>query len=174
MAATSDNVYIHHGRGGAGNVTNASMADKRRPSHSTDAQSYRREFSGRRFSTGVGGSGNMSSQSAVRQNQQNEADETARLLHDMQAPGIMLLEDPFHTGRGGAANKYKPSDEEIQEARENNENVRRQSLASVAQRRESLAALSQGESPSSSWSSRRMSVVDSMKDLLQGRRASKA
>jgi len=116
----------------------------------------------------------MSSRSGVRQSQQSEADETARLLHDMQTPGIVLLEDPFHTGRGGAANKYKPSDDEIQEARENNENVRRQSIASLAQRRESLATLNQRESPSSSWSSRRMSVVDSVKDILQGRRPSKA
>ncbi|KIV77789.1 hypothetical protein PV11_09569 [Exophiala sideris] len=174
MVASGDNVYIHHGRGGAGNVTNASAVDKRRPSRSADEQSHRRGFSGRRFSTGVGGSGNMSSQSKVRQSQQSEADETGRLLHDMQTPGIVLLEDSFHTGRGGAANKYKPSDEEIQEARENNENVRRQSLASLTQRRESLATLNQGESPSSSWSSRRMSVVDSVKDILQGRRASKA
>lgn len=39
--------------------------------------------------------------SFARPNQQNEADETARLLHDVQAPGIVLLEEPFHHGRGG-------------------------------------------------------------------------
>jgi hypothetical protein len=128
---------------------------------------------------------------------QNEAEETSRLLYDMQAPGIVLVDEGYHTGRGkvscppssavrwrrskstdcvagGSANKYQPTEDEIDEARQNNENIRRQSLASINKRRESLASSSAVGSPSSSWNIRRMSITDSMKDLFKGRSSSKA
>ncbi len=75
---------------------------------------------------------------------------------------------------GGFGNKYQPTEAEIDEARQNNENIRRQSLASINKRRESLASSMAGGSPSSSWNSRRMSITDSMKDFFKGRSPSKA
>ncbi|KAK5417049.1 hypothetical protein LTR06_003036 [Exophiala xenobiotica] len=172
VTSTGDDVFIHIGRGGAGNVTKSSMKESRRPSHSADSQSFRQGFGQRRFSTGIGGSGNMTAASQLEK--QNEAEETSRLLYDMQAPGIVLLDEGYHTGRGGSANKYQPTEDEIDEARQNNENIRRQSLASINKRRESLASSSAVGSPSSSWNSRRMSITDSMKDLFKGRSSSKA
>jgi hypothetical protein len=216
VTSTGDDVFIHIGRGGAGttacssslhihenatltiepgNVTNSSVKESRRPSHSADSQSFRQGFGQRRFSTGIGGSGNMTAASQLEK--QNEAEETSRLLYDMQAPGIVLLDEGYHTGRGkvscpppsavrwrgsrptdcvagGSANKYQPTEDEIDEARQNNENIRRQSLASINKRRESLASSSAVGSPSSSWNSRRMSITDSMKDLFKGRSSSKA
>jgi len=130
-----------------------------------EQQPMRREFGGRRFSTGIGGSGNISSASKLEQ--QNEREEMARLLHDMQAPGIVLADEGYHVGRGGAANAYKPPDSEIDEARLNNENMRRQTLANIERRRESLAG-SVG-----SARSRRASVTDSMRDFFSSRRVSK-
>jgi len=171
MADTSDNVFVHFGRGGAGNVTKPSFKDSQSPSHAADSTSSRRELSSRRFSTGIGGSGNIAL--ARQLERQNEEDETARLLYDMQAPGIVLVDDGYYTGIGGAANTQRPTEAEINEARENNEHMRRQSLARINQRRESLAASSKAESPTSSWNGRRMSVAESMKEFLKNRRMSK-
>ncbi|KIW42109.1 uncharacterized protein PV06_05694 [Exophiala oligosperma] len=101
---------------------------------------------------------------------QNDVEETARLLYDMQAPGIVLSGDSYYTG--GFANKHHPTEAEIEEARQNNDNIRRQSIANINKRRDSLA-LSINDTPSSSWSSRRMSVTDSMKDFFKARRSTK-
>jgi len=170
-AATSDDVSVHFGRGGAGNIAKHSLKDSQSPSHGADAPSRRREPSGRRFSTGIGGSGNIAL--ARQLDRQNAEDETARLLYDIQAPGIVLVDDGYYTGIGGAANTHRPTEAEINEARGNNEHMRRQSLARINQRRESPAARRKAESPSSSWNSRRMSVAESMKDYLKNRRMSK-
>lgn len=122
----------------------------------------RREFRSRRFSTGIGGIGNVSS--ARRLEQPKEDDEMARLLHDIQAPGLVLVEGRHHTGIGGAANTYRPTAMEANEARINNENLRRQSVADQNRRRESWAAvLPIGDR------SRRTSIADSMKDFITGR-----
>jgi len=167
VVTTSDKVYVHFGRGGAGNITNPSPHSSRRPG-SIDPQSTKREVSGRRFSTGIGGIGNISS--ANKLEQQTEAEEIAGLLHDIQAPGIVLVERDQHTGRGGAANTYRPNDTEMSEARMNNEHMRRQSLATLHQRRESLAT----SIPLSRGSSRRTSMAESMKEFIMGRRMSKS
>lgn len=81
-----------------GNITNSSMKESRRPSYSADSQSFRQGFATRRFSTGIGGSGNITTASQLEK--QNEAEETSRLLYDMQAPGIVLVDEDYHTGRG--------------------------------------------------------------------------
>ncbi|KIW94559.1 uncharacterized protein Z519_04535 [Cladophialophora bantiana CBS 173.52] len=108
--------------------------------------------------------------SASKFQDRREADEEmAKLLYDRQAPGIVLVEGRYHTGRGGAANKYANTEPEDQEARLNNENMRRQSLASMSHRRQSLASLI----PSSGENSRRASLA-SMRDYLMARRTSKA
>ncbi|KAL6243755.1 hypothetical protein RBB50_009188 [Rhinocladiella similis] len=104
---------------------------------------------------------------------QNEVEETARLLYDMQTPGIVLSDDSYYTGIGGFANKHHPTGAEIEEARQNNDNMRRQSIASITKRRDSHAS-SVHDSPSSSWNSRRMSVTDSMRDFFKARRSNKA
>jgi len=202
---TGDNVAVHFGVGGAGNVVRSSLKDARRPSQGGEDDSQptnrrnSRGASGRRFSTGIGGRGNIAFANDLQHLDEKDAegDETARLLYDMQAPGIVLVDEGSHTGIGGAANIYRPGEAEITEARENNENIRRQSLAGINRRRESILSAaanrsSQGDNdndndsstpPSINWNSppgggtggRRQSVADSMKEFIRGqRRTSKA
>ncbi|KIW82828.1 hypothetical protein Z517_02071 [Fonsecaea pedrosoi CBS 271.37] len=122
----------------SGNVVDSTATAVRRPSWIADthlpaaATGHGGFNAGRRFSTGIGGSGNMSVAS-------------------------------------GAANKYTNTEFEDQEARSNNENMRRLSIASMSQRRESLGSVM----GSGGGSSRRASIA-SMKDYLMRRRASKA
>ncbi|EXJ96186.1 hypothetical protein A1O1_01312 [Capronia coronata CBS 617.96] len=86
----------------------------------------------------------------------------ASLMHDMQAPGVVLVDDGYHTG----------IDAEVDEARLNNQSMHRQSIASVGQRRESLAGGGGGGGSETGMLDRRNSVADSMKSLLLGRRGS--
>ena len=72
---------------------------------------------------------------------------------------------------GGFANKYTPTDIEDQEARSNNDKLRRQSLASMAARRKvnmTRSASSSGEEGS------RRGCLASMRDFIMRRRESKA
>jgi len=177
--------YLHFGRGGAGNLVNTTTEDKQDPSSFAESMSSSvppqpGQVTGRRrFSTGIGGTGNMSSLKKLQQDQEADA-KMRRELYDRSAPGIMLVEGGHHTGRGGFANRYHPTDEEIQEAKSNNEHVRRQSLAGMAERRKSsLAGKSSLPSPTveeeGTGSSRRKSSVAGLKDFVMGmgRRGSK-
>ncbi|EXJ65294.1 hypothetical protein A1O7_01635 [Cladophialophora yegresii CBS 114405] len=142
---TKDKVsYVHFGRGGAGNCTDAPARDARRPLWASDSKSASTpaQFNiGRRYSTGIGGTGNFSFPRKVddAKDAEGKNEDMARLLYDRSAPGIVLVEGGHHTGIGGFANRYQPTDLEDQEARLNNENMRRQSLAGVARRRASMA-----------------------------------
>jgi hypothetical protein len=69
------------------------------------------------YTTGRGGTGNMA------KNDPQNPDE-ARRAQDVDVPGLTLPEGTHHTGRGGAANKYTPTEEEQRIARENNQKVR--------------------------------------------------
>ncbi|KPI45442.1 uncharacterized protein AB675_801 [Cyphellophora attinorum] len=71
------------------------------------------------YTTGRGGAGNMAN---------NDYGEEARTAQDVDVPGINLPEGSHHTGRGGAANTYTPSEKETLDARKNNEQVRRSSF----------------------------------------------
>ncbi len=236
----------------SGNVVRSSLQSYRRASQGgdDDPQTTNRRNShgaaakGRRFSTGVGGRGNIAFTNEQQHLSEKDADndETAQLLYDMQAPGIVLVDEGSHTGIGmdnicyllssspshictytccrpnaiicqyapisrhdpvashnpllseplrlimhavgivgGAANFYRPSEQEIAEARENNENMRRQSVAGVSRRRESiLSATAKRSSPDNNWNSppgggaalrgRRQSVADSMKNFIMGQK----
>ncbi|KIW72082.1 hypothetical protein PV04_00303 [Phialophora macrospora] len=157
--------YVHFGRGGAGNFINTSTRDTHRPLETAESQSSDQpaQFSsGRRYSTGIGGTGNIS---FARKVDEADDEDMTRLLYDRSAPGIVLVQGRHHTGRGGFANVYRPSDLEDQEAQLNNENMRRQSLASVAQRRESMAMST--SVPSSASRGRRGSLA-SMRDFVMG------
>ncbi|KIX06679.1 uncharacterized protein Z518_04655 [Rhinocladiella mackenziei CBS 650.93] len=164
---TSLHLRLGHLTGKLGNVAKSSRQDSRRTSYSFEPQVVGREVRGRRFRTGIGGVGNISSTNKL--GERPEAEDMACLMCDIQAPGIVLVEGSAHTGRGVGSNTYQPTDAEIEEARMNNENMRRQSITSINQRRESPAA----SLPSNTWASRRTSVADSMKDFIMGRRTSK-
>ncbi|OQV01160.1 hypothetical protein CLAIMM_06562 [Cladophialophora immunda] len=173
-AHPKDQAYVHFGRGGAGNIVHSTTTATRRPSWIADSQSPSTATApagfpaGRRFSTGIGGWGNASAVNKCKDTPEAD-EEMVRLLWDRQAPGIVLVEGGYHTGRGGAANVCTNTNLEDQEARSNNENMRRQSVASMNQRRQSLASLM----PSSGETSRRGSIA-SVRDYLMKRRASKA
>jgi len=57
-----------------------------------------------------------------------EHPEEARRAQDVDIPGLTLPEGSHHTGRGGAANTYTPSELEQRQARQNNEKVRSESF----------------------------------------------
>ncbi|OCT54456.1 hypothetical protein CLCR_00940 [Cladophialophora carrionii] len=168
---TKDNVsHVHFGRGGAGNCTDASARDARRPLWTSDSgsASTAAQFSyGRRYSTGIGGTGNFSFARKVDQATDAEAkdEDMARLIYDRWAPGIVLVEGGYYTGIGDFANSYQPTDLEDQEARLNNENMRRQSLAGMARRRGNLAMSTC--LPSNGPHSRRGNLA-SMRDFVMG------
>jgi len=63
---------------------------------------------GRRYSTGIGGTGNISFARRVDDKVGDgvEEEEMARLLYDRAAPGIMLVEGGYHTGIGKSACYY--------------------------------------------------------------------
>ncbi|KAJ9606455.1 hypothetical protein H2200_009416 [Cladophialophora chaetospira] len=171
--------YIHFGVGGAGNCMNAASHELRRPSWEGDSQSptpveaANTNTAGRRYSTGIGGTGNISFAKKVEARQgEGQDDDLARLLHDRSAHGIVLAEGGHHVGIGGFANRYHPTNEEDQEARHNNETMRRQSLAGVAARKASMANVV----PSSkSGEAGRQGSIASMRDFVlgMGRRGSK-
>jgi len=58
----------------------------------------------------------------------NEHPDETRRAQDVDVPGITIPESTHHTGRGGAANLYKPTEEEQREARAHNEKVRSDSF----------------------------------------------
>lgn len=57
-----------------------------------------------------------------------ENPDEARQAQDLDVPTILLPEGQNRTGRGGAANVYKPSDQQVKNARLHNERVRRESF----------------------------------------------
>ncbi|KIW20719.1 hypothetical protein PV08_01296 [Exophiala spinifera] len=165
VATKGDKLFVHIGIGGAGNV----VVDTRRPSHMTDPQPLRQDLGSRRYSTGIGGSGNIAMANQLEK--QNEVEETVRLLYDMQAPGIARREESHYTG--GLGHKHHPTEAEIEETRQTNDNVHLQSIDSINKRRNGPAARVH-DIPSWSRTSRRMSVTDSMRDLFKARRSGKA
>lgn len=107
------NETITYGRGGAGNVTtkdSKSSTFKPQTTPTLKSQIY---------TTGRGGTGNMA---------KLESPEDARRAQDVDVPGIAIPEGAHHTGRGGAANLYKPTEDEQREARAHNEKVRSDSF----------------------------------------------
>lgn len=106
---------IMFGRGGAGNVI--TKAEKV-PSVKTETTPT---LKSKMYTTGRGGTGNMAKNDP-------EHPEEARRAQDVDIPGLTLPEGSHHTGRGGAANKYTPSELEQRAARENNEKVRSESF----------------------------------------------
>jgi len=54
--------------------------------------------------------------------------EEARQAQDVDIPPQLLPEREKRTGRGGAANVYHPSSEEVEKAKLHNERLRRESL----------------------------------------------
>lgn len=52
----------------------------------------------------------------------------ARRAQDVDVPGITIPEGVHHTGRGGAANLYKPTEDEQRLAKQHNEKVRSESF----------------------------------------------
>lgn len=58
----------------------------------------------------------------------NDFAEEARRAQDLDVPAITIPEGAHHTGRGGAANTYTPTETEQREARAHNERVRSESF----------------------------------------------
>ncbi|KEF53764.1 uncharacterized protein A1O9_10165 [Exophiala aquamarina CBS 119918] len=106
---------IMYGRGGAGNVT---TKKEKVPSPNVETTPT---LKSKMYTTGRGGTGNMAKNDP-------ERPEEARRAQDVDIPGLTLPEGSHHTGRGGAANKYTPSEIEQQQARMNNEKVRSESF----------------------------------------------
>ncbi|KAI9369306.1 hypothetical protein BJX61DRAFT_536527 [Aspergillus egyptiacus] len=104
---------ISHGRGGAGNIY-ASHGHTPTPQDLV-TPTIKQEV----YTTGRGGSGNMM------HNDPNHP-ELARESQDVVAPPMRTPDlAPHHTGRGGAANAYIPTEEEEKKAREEEEQLRR-------------------------------------------------
>ncbi|KIX00180.1 uncharacterized protein Z518_10318 [Rhinocladiella mackenziei CBS 650.93] len=106
---------VTYGRGGAGNVTNKTDASPAFEPQSTPT------LKSKTYTTGRGGTGNMTKNDF-------EHPEAARRSQDVEIPGIILPEGSHHTGRGGAANTYTPTENEKREARTHNEKVRSESF----------------------------------------------
>jgi len=133
------NEAVTYGRGGAGNVaTKDSKSPSFKPQTAPTLKSSH-------YTTGRGGTGNMA---------RLDTPEEARRAQDVDVPGITIPEGVHHTGRGGAANLYKPTDEEQKEARAHNEKVRsdsfnkdRSGIRALADKaKETLTSKSSGES----------------------------
>ncbi|KAK5064258.1 hypothetical protein LTR84_000091 [Exophiala bonariae] len=134
---------IMYGRGGAGNVTTKDKVGSPKTETTPTLKS-------KIYTTGRGGTGNM-----ARNDPQNP--EEARRAQDVDVPGLTLPEHSHHTGRGGAANTYTPSELEQREARANNEKVRSESFRrSGSKERHGIRAL-----------------ADKAKDAVSGKHAEK-
>jgi len=79
---------------------------------------------GQTYTTGRGGTGNMA---------RNDDPEEARRAQDLDVPTTRLVEGPVHTGRGGAANVRRPSQDEIEANRELNRQTSRERRESYEQ-----------------------------------------
>ena len=66
----------------------------------------------------------------------NDYGDEARTAQDVDVPGIKLPENTHHTGRGGAANRYTPTPDEVEDARNNNQKVRTSSFQRTKDRAE--------------------------------------
>ncbi|CAG8960067.1 hypothetical protein HYFRA_00010545 [Hymenoscyphus fraxineus] len=95
---------LSHGRGGAGNIGN-SPADFDPSSLQTPT------IKGDVYTTGRGGSGNMT---------KNTDAEAARRAQDVESAPRRQSNSSSHVGRGGAANVFKPTAEDILQARKDN------------------------------------------------------
>lgn len=113
LTSNMSKAAVTYGRGGAGNVTSKPIQSPLIEPQTTPT------LKSQKYTTGRGGTGNMA---------KNESAEEARRAQDVDVPGITLPEGSHHTGRGGAANTYTPSETEQLQAREHNEQVRRESF----------------------------------------------
>jgi len=103
---------VSHGRGGAGNIGSSEDSP---PLQDIGTPTLKSEV----YTTGRGGTGNMA---------KNENADVARLSQDVDVPAQRLAEGPTHTGRGGAANAYKPTQDELDANREHNRLVEQATL----------------------------------------------
>jgi len=103
-ASRKANVNLSHGRGGAGNI-GLTASDLESPDLTTPT------LKGAKYTTGRGGSGNMAN---------NNDPEAARRAQDVEAQPRRSSTHSTHVGRGGAANIFHPSADEIAKAREDN------------------------------------------------------
>ncbi|RVX68525.1 hypothetical protein B0A52_07949 [Exophiala mesophila] len=110
-----NNQTVFYGRGGAGNVTTKTAQSPKFVAETTPT------LKSKTYTTGRGGSGNMAKNDL-------QHPEEARKAQDVDIPGLTLPEGSHHTGRGGAANVYTPTESEQLEARQNNEKVRSESF----------------------------------------------
>lgn len=103
-SSTSRRVNLSHGRGGAGNIGNSENDDApvnlETPTIKTDI-----------YTTGRGGSGNMS---------KNIDPEATRRAQDVVGNPRRESTNSTHVGRGGAANVFRPSPEEVAIAKNSN------------------------------------------------------
>jgi len=95
---------LSHGRGGAGNI-GSPPADAIPPTLDTPT------LKGEVYTTGRGGSGNMA---------KNNDPEAARRAQDVVGHPRRESTNSTHVGRGGAANVFRPSAEEIANAKKDN------------------------------------------------------
>ncbi|TVY26085.1 hypothetical protein LHYA1_G004284 [Lachnellula hyalina] len=95
---------MSHGRGGAGNIGNA---DSDLDPVTLETPTIKSQI----YTTGRGGSGNMA---------KNDNPEEARRAQDVVGHPRRESTSSTHVGRGGAANIFKPSAEEIAKAKTDN------------------------------------------------------
>ncbi|RDL40087.1 uncharacterized protein BP5553_00066 [Venustampulla echinocandica] len=121
-SSASRQVPLSHGRGGAGNIgsNNADLdpVTLETPTIKSDV-----------YTTGRGGSGNMA---------KNDDPEEARRAQDVVGHPRRESNSSAHVGRGGAANVFRPSPEEIAQA--TRENTRWESPVADDEHRKSKAA----------------------------------
>jgi len=103
-SSSTRNANLSHGRGGAGNIGSA-PGDHVPPTLETPT------LKSEVYTTGRGGSGNMA---------KNNDPEAARRAQDVVATPRRESTNSTHVGRGGAANVFRPSAEEIAKAKEDN------------------------------------------------------
>lgn len=131
-SSASRRANLSHGRGGAGNI-GLNPTDLERPSLETPT------LKGEVYTTGRGGSGNMA---------KNNDPEAARRAQDVVGAPRRESTNSTHVGRGGAANVFHPTAEEVARAREDNarwESAVGDGDSVDSERREETARRKQGE-----------------------------
>ncbi|KAG9245981.1 hypothetical protein BJ878DRAFT_321021 [Calycina marina] len=98
---------LSHGRGGAGNI-GSSTTDLEPPSLDTP------HLKGDIYTTGRGGTGNMA---------KNNDPDAARRAQDVIAAPRRPSNNDVHVGRGGAANVFRPSTEDLKAAEGNGDSA---------------------------------------------------
>ncbi|TVY82633.1 hypothetical protein LSUE1_G002840 [Lachnellula suecica] len=103
-SSSSNRANMSHGRGGAGNI-GTSDSDHNAVDLETPT------LKGQIYTTGRGGSGNMA---------KNDDPEAARRAQDVVGHPRRESTSSTHVGRGGAANIFKPSADDIAKAKSDN------------------------------------------------------